>query len=328
MYNPHRSSIHPSLGPAEWVGCGVSDTLRVAASGRIHSVFARACNLQLDHTTLGPSLALLHPELPRTPWGLRLTEGAKGATDEPDMHIRMDDVFSPGELFKILPESQEFLFPASGLTLSFTNARVWDASIPMHSEANALPSTKSLAVLTSLLAEHTPAEFRNTENTQRNPPLADINTLVARRLADGEKRIGAALRSKDGRMLAETALDLMGLGPGLTPAGDDLLMGVLAVLWLQAPENPAVVPLLDSLCQIIRTSSSDRTTPVAAVFMRHACAGLFAENILDVLGALLLPHPGPELRRAGHRLLAFGASSGADTLRGLVCACSALQHGE
>ena len=103
--------------------------------------------------------------------------------------------------------------------------------------------------------------------------------------------LAGAIGSGDAARLVEAASGLLGLGEGLTPAGDDCLVGALAV----------------------------RTTAVGREFVVHALAGRFSEPMLALLRAR-----GPiEAAEAVRRLAGLGATSGMDTLAGLRLACLA-----
>lgn len=116
----------------------------------------------------------------------------------------------------------------------------------------------------------------------------------------------------------EGAFGLIGLGEGLTPAGDDCLVGALAVIhrfdgpWLAAhPE----------IGTSVRQRAWDGTTVIAREFVVHALAGHFAESIVDLLEADSVE----AARRSATLLLRVGATSGFDTLLGIELALAALQ---
>ncbi len=95
-------------------------------------------------------------------------------------------------------------------------------------------------------------------------------------------------------------LPLCGLGPGSTPLGDDLMVGVLAGLWRVAPH---LVPDLGDL--------RSRTTPTSAEMLRHATANAFPEPLAELVNRLDATKPPVQ------PLLELGASSGAAMLAGL-----------
>jgi hypothetical protein len=127
---------------------------------------------------------------------------------------------------------------------------------------------------------------------------------------------------------AEAALDcvlgaVVGLGPGLTPSGDDVLVGILAVLAL--PQAASAPPLqLPDLAA--------RTTTISAHLLRQAARGHVPRAVAQLLLALLRGDEGPSLDAALARVLATGATSGADACMGIVTAARAFLlrhlHGE
>jgi hypothetical protein len=117
---------------------------------------------------------------------------------------------------------------------------------------------------------------------------------------------------------AKGASDLIGLGEGLTPAGDDCILGALAAIHRLAPEW---LTSDRSLSHRLAEAARSRTTDVARDFLLEALAGRFAEPVLAVLTA---SSAGLAEGAAGE-LLAMGATSGADTLCGIRLGCRALQ---
>jgi hypothetical protein len=126
------------------------------------------------------------------------------------------------------------------------------------------------------------------------------------------------LACHDGERVLRAARELIGLGPGLTPAGDDCLVGVLAVLHRVDAAWLASVPALrDGIGAAARAG----TTSVSAEFLRHALHGLFAEPLVDLVTATT----GEGAHEGARRLRAHGATSGADTLLGVALALRAVE---
>jgi hypothetical protein len=110
---------------------------------------------------------------------------------------------------------------------------------------------------------------------------------------------------------APPPVDLLGLGPGLTPSGDDVLCGVLVTLhavgWITAAE---------SLARAIAVAAQTATSPLSRAFLRAATHGLGSESLHAAILALLegrtalAPHI-EALDRIGH-------TSGWDALAGAV----------
>jgi hypothetical protein len=117
---------------------------------------------------------------------------------------------------------------------------------------------------------------------------------------------------------------LVGLGEGLTPSGDDVIVGVLAGLDAACEAPGGAAALRERLCAKLEQGTS-RTTRLAAQMLDAAAAGFYAEPVLGVLETLALPKPGAKaLARAIAALLAVGHRSGADTLRGISAALGRL----
>jgi hypothetical protein len=108
-------------------------------------------------------------------------------------------------------------------------------------------------------------------------------------------------------------LGLLGLGPGLTPAGDDLLAGLLVGL-------AARPDLRDPLAAAIRRQASASTTWFSAELLRLAAAGLAAPAVVAVADALAGHGDDDALPRALPALLAVGHTSGPALARGLLLA--------
>lgn len=135
---------------------------------------------------------------------------------------------------------------------------------------------------------------------------ADRSSLAAERhLLAG---ISDLLRADD---LLAVVRELSGRGQGLTPAGDDVLAGIIITLHAcGAPPTQLVAALAES-----------RTTDLAAAYLAWAAKGQCIQPVHDLLDAL-----GREdesvIASAQDVLLQHGASSGADLTLGVRLALS------
>jgi hypothetical protein len=117
---------------------------------------------------------------------------------------------------------------------------------------------------------------------------------------------------------ARELLDLVGLGEGLTPSGDDILVGVLAGLDALAEIPGGASMERSALCAALRPEHLARTNTLSAQMLAAASAGLYAEPVLWMAQAL--PAETAAVDRAAATLLSMGHRSGVDTLRGLAAA--------
>ncbi len=137
-------------------------------------------------------------------------------------------------------------------------------------------------------------------------------------------RLARAARRRDRRALPETVTDLVGRGPGSTPAGDDVLAGLLATLrTFPALADREVVTFTDALGREIRRSAP-RTTALSATLLRCADSGAVVAAAGQVLRALA-GHGAVGVAAAGLRRL--GHTSGHDLLTGITIGVDALTTG-
>jgi len=117
--------------------------------------------------------------------------------------------------------------------------------------------------------------------------------------------------------ISSTLARLVGLGPGLTPSGDDALVGFLAALWaLTGSGGSVAAAVMDA------TDSATRTSYVSMSYLRLAAAGLFAEPLRTLAASVAAGDP--DATRAAARLCwAQGSTSGSDGIGGLLAGCSA-----
>ncbi len=151
--------------------------------------------------------------------------------------------------------------------------------------------------------------------------LGVVDAAIARWARARLLALVATLLSGDVRVVAyrPDASALTGLGPGLTPTGDDLLTGLAAMsrrlVGGGLVEARAAVAFATSLAGLSRFD----TTPAARHLLVQASTGVFPVVLADLVEAFGNPHAGPDrLRDLATRLAATGAHSGADLLAGAL----------
>ena len=122
---------------------------------------------------------------------------------------------------------------------------------------------------------------------------------------------------------------LIGLGPGLTPSGDDMLGGLMVALRTvllpvsygekplrECPESSSVL-IIDELSRSIFRHSA-RTNRISAALLKQAALGIGGAAQHQVLECLLELTPAMDLDNSVERLVNSGHTSGWDTLTGLL----------
>ena len=122
-----------------------------------------------------------------------------------------------------------------------------------------------------------------------------------------------------GHALANEAAQLIGLGPGLTPSGDDYLGGVLVGLrWLGRGAQA------DSLWRWLEPRLEPRTSAISAAHLAAAATGQVHEALHEVLDNLSA-WQAPDLHPSLARLDAVGHTSGWDALAGVIAVARTAQ---
>ncbi len=125
------------------------------------------------------------------------------------------------------------------------------------------------------------------------------------------------LAARDKQALSEAASRLAGLGPGLTPSGDDFLVGLMYAARIMLLPGEA-----QDVCDTLVRASVPRTGLFPAAHLTAASIGE-ASGHWHALLAACLDGEGRGIRAALDRLLSVGHTSGEDAVSGFVLG---LQH--
>ena len=140
----------------------------------------------------------------------------------------------------------------------------------------------------------------------------EVGESWLRRAAVDVEGLVPALRHCDERTAAHHAARLIGLGPGLTPAGDDFLCGLLTGLRVFLPDWQGQHSLAQQLVHLAR----GRTTSLSHTLLAQAARGVVVEPLAAVLGSM----GSGKCLQGLDDLLAIGHSSGSDMLAGACLA--------
>lgn len=105
---------------------------------------------------------------------------------------------------------------------------------------------------------------------------------------------------------------LIGRGPGLTPSGDDIIIGHLAARLLINRNNQK----LQNYLRTKMTAVNDLTTDVSKHYLLCSMNQRFNQSILDLQKALI--EPNGQLEKNVEKVLKTGHTSGADFLAGFT----------
>jgi hypothetical protein len=256
--------------------------------GRVHSVFSAACNVRYNDTWL----TIAARRVGDGPATLRLADDAA-----PDLRL----AFNAGEAIGC----HGGVLRSAHVELSLRQARVWQPTAPMR----------------LLTPEHIDARLRDAAAVLAHARHAQSSVLGR----EGATTV-AALRDACGTLDIEAAMRhtarMIGWGEGLTPAGDDFLVGLLAGLDAFVDGDGRRARVRGAIAAVV-TSGARRTTPIAAHYLTLAAGGHYNEPIVGLRHALLAEDDGRVIDAVLRRALAIGATSGADTAHGLLTGLAA-----
>jgi hypothetical protein len=180
----------------------------------------------------------------------------------------------------------------SGHTINFYCSALWKG--PIHSGYRRSPPAENIAAFKAVLDRKAAPESAwriiNSNSESRFSGLKAIRRL----------REDAAVAGK-----------LIGLGRGLTPAGDDMLLGFLAVVNHVSPDRAFVRALCDAV-----SASLGATTDLSAQALKNALACDYHEFVQKCIRDLCEGAP-EEVYISAAALLKVGATSGSDIACGM-----------
>ncbi len=285
------------------VGEDAAAVLTESGTGRVAAVFSRAVYVQTSAGWLcfGP------PGLGSGPLNLLCD-----IPNDVDWHA---EAISNGMPVRIVPNAIEI---GSGLVLTLSRARLWrpDPAPPW----SAATLREGLAALDDRPRLPLPpaglGQFLRRAPQATTPEARKAEPAVDTLRAWMEGRAGDADDVPDAA--ADAAVSLLGLGPGLTPAGDDFLGGLLIALLLLGRDG-----LRAHLWRKLEPHTTVRTAAVSAAHLRAAAAGRGSAVLHEALHALLAGRAGA-LPGALERVKRIGHTSGWDALAGAVTALRSL----
>ncbi len=205
--------------------------------------------------------------------------------------------------------------------LRTTEASVWEPE-PLGKSAPSKEILRRLDALTHLLRPLIPADGigpivphtgaladRESPSIDSANPAVSLAVPCVSRLCDGLIRL-------DQESVDQAVTGLVGLGPGLTPSGDDLLGGMLVALRtiLVAASQPSV----DPLARCVTKHAAVETTRISAAMLEQAAKGNGSAAQHRLLCYLLGVDTQQDTTASALDLIRSGHTSGWDALAGIL----------
>lgn len=277
------------------------------ATGAVHSVFRTSLNVMLD----GFLLHIGSAEAPLSCLGITVAEQGASA---------LVNLVEPGDRAMARNGVLRLYGRGDVVEIDLISAPIRCLSVPM---ATVAPEGETDILVCRELSELSlPARIGLPWDERAARSLAGLARLsaVSRAAWDAERssasapaeRIEAAYRD-----MCSAVEYLMGRGLGLTPSGDDVLMGFgtgLRYLYGSRAEGPAC-HFFEEVARVL----PGKTTAVSEAYLRAMCDGHANEDYIDLIGALE-SRDRAELDSSINRVLSVGHTSGADGMLGFAAA--------
>lgn len=144
-----------------------------------------------------------------------------------------------------------------------------------------------------------------------------INSVLQLLPQEWPQGLAVNLTANDSREMMDAQLvKIIGFGHGLTPDGDDYLLGYLAALWSWR-EVEGIAIHWENLQNAVPPRLS-RTNDISRHYLARGLEGHFSEPIYQLIQLLYSNAQTTQIRTAALGVMQFGSSSGVDCLAGLL----------
>ena len=285
------------------------ETPTVCFSGVIHSIFHQACNVSLESDVL---LTLISSEKGNLSQGIRL------GTPPRFTFLNQLRVGQPiacrGGILRI---------SGSELSVDLRTASLWHIDLKgLRVDLRQSDTAQAWAVAWLELEKHRRGNGISAMISaapvprQKSVTSPGIKTLVQRAVQTVPALIDAT-RNLQVDSAITAIRPLIGLGPGLTPSGDDFIVGYLAGLWSTAGRDSSRLRFMSSLGAWLSRAEAG-TNAISYTYIKSAVNGNVSEPIATLAQRFGQAKSLDSVREATRTALQVGNTSGTDGVQGLL----------
>jgi hypothetical protein len=266
--------------------------------GIVHSVFDHACNIQLGRNRL---ITLISSKLPSYPSAIKLDFAE-------DRMIRSIG-FKKG--MKVAVNKDEIKIPAININILLTDSDVWDSS-PLFLPPLIPKETlhEDLEKIWKLTLKYGTMEGVASVLDKDQKFNCWVNFVM-----DSLNKLPAEIKCFNYKMISEITRHLIGLGPGLTPAADDFLLGIIASTYYIGYYFGNRFESLKKITNAMISGLAGRTTLISEIMLKNGIQARFCEPLKELMVALI---SGTFVDEKCLALLNTGGTSGSDCAAGIV----------
>ena len=283
---------------ANFISMPVNENMYSLNGSKVHSIFKNVVNFEYR----GKLVSIQSSNVPKGPLSISIDK----SIDFLDLPIKVGDVIT----------LKRDVICIGNISVNIERPLIWDPTLKYYSlllcNNKILTSKiKSLVILNGktggvkeeVLSTITGDSYRINERNESN-----FENILKEVYLDfyNKNKIDAAMKLSS----------LIGYGAGLTPAGDDFLVGVMSVLQCCKSDSEIVSEFYEKLCTEI-SKNSHKTTMVSKTFLEEGTNAHFSESFHKLYEAITMENS-EELYKAAISMMSIGHSSGTDGLCGVL----------
>lgn len=265
---------------------------------RVHSVFDTAANLHLPGEDR--LITLLISDRYELPQGIRL------AKKEVPLHSLTPNL-------RAAARGGVLRFDSTPLTIDLRGAPVWRCSVPELGADIGSPAVQQ--------AWASAWELLNREQRLKGVDIiasdlfrSGAGPQLSQRMSGPVMSLATSTVQFDPQGAMHAAEKMIGLGPGVTPSGDDILLGFLAGLWSTTGGNEQQLSFIRTFGEALMPLTK-LTGEISRTYLYHAARGQFSSSLSNLAAAIAQGGP---VDMALEEAMHIGHSSGMDAAAGLL----------
>ncbi len=219
---------------------------------------------------------------------------------------------------RVVIQGDKILFPSTGIEIDLSRAETWETPprpAALLSAGDRLGTLKTTAAY--ILSQHAEPGLYFVLKDILDIELDDLPLPPRPFEGAAFVRLLQLLKTSSLDAICSALTPLLGSGAGLTPAGDDLILGLLLAYrrW-----GSVLKPAFDlaEMNVLLNQAASQKTTLISANLIACASQGQADERLIHALDGIMTGNSSPQ--QCAHDLLGWGSSSGRDALVGMALA--------
>lgn len=279
--------------------------------GKVHSIFDKSVNIETESKEV---VGILNPILFLNPFSLQVDAGC----DFRGLGIALNDnVHSTKNNLEFRSGSDSPV-----LKISLEGANLWENTNIFQFFKKTTPDFHLAEKNADFLLSYVSGDYlsKRIEIVRKGKFDCCGQNVIDMQLLRNIFNFLAVLREKKTGLVRESIKNIVGLGQGLTPAGDDFFVGFFPVFKIYNGYHDNQNGKWNGVEKLVEQSvreNIDRTTLVGAAFLKHALTGDFSCNLQEFIINFFTRNlkDRPEVI---DRVIKFGGNSGFDFLLGVV----------